>query len=159
GKLLGAAALALVLGTATPTRSDPPPLPWEDQELVNLAIDRGVAYLKQTQTRYRQGPYGTWARKESHKVGYTALPGLTLLACGAPPKDDAVVRPANFVRGHAAKVEHTYDIALAVLFLDRLGNPKDKALIQRLALRLVAGQSPTGGWGYKCPTLDTDTHQ
>jgi len=159
GKLLGAAALALVLGTTAPTRSDPPRLPWEAQEQVNIAIDRGVVFLRQTQTRYPQGHYGTWARKDNHKVGYTALPGLTLLECGVPAKDDAVVRAANFVRGHAGKVEHTYDIALAILFLDRLGNPKDKALIQRLALRLVAGQGPTGGWGYKCPLLDTDTHK
>src|SRR5207244_8369463 len=47
----------------------------------------------------------------------------------------------------------TYDLGMAVLFLEKLGNPRDKALIQSLALRLVAGQSPAGGWDYKCPIL------
>ena len=28
-------------------------------------------------------------------------------------------------------------------------------MIQGLALRLIAGQSGTGGWGYKCPNLLT----
>jgi hypothetical protein len=47
----------------------------------------------------------------------------------------------------------TYDLGMAVLFLEKLGDARDKALIQSLALRLVAGQSPAGGWDYKCPTL------
>ena len=159
GKLLGAAALALLVGLTTAARSDPPPLPGEAQEQINAAIDKGVVFLQRTQRRDRQGRYATWAPKETHMVGYTALPGLTLLECGVAPKHATVQRAANFVRGHAPRVAHTYDIALAILFLDRLGDPKDKALIQRLALRLVAGQSPTGGWGYKCPILDKDMHR
>jgi hypothetical protein len=149
----------LLVGLAAPARSDPPPLPWKDQEQVNFAIDRGVAFLRQAQLRYTQGQYGTWARKDLHRVGYTALPGLTLLECGVSPKDDAVVRAANYVRRYAGKLTYTYDIALAILFLDRLGDAKDRPLIQRLALRLVAGQGPTGGWGYRCPVLDADAHK
>ncbi len=158
-KLLATFTLGLVLCTTTPIRSEPPALPEDAQELINEAIDKGVVFLKQMHIRYPKGRYGTWARKESHMVGYTALPGLTLLECGVSPKDDTVQRAANFVRGYAGQLVHTYDIALAILFLDRLGNPTDKILIQRLALRLIAGQSSTGGWGYKCPILDTDSHK
>jgi hypothetical protein len=42
---------------------------------------------------------------------------------------------------------------LAILFLDRLGDPQDRQAIQTLALRLVAGQRPSGGWTYNCPPL------
>src|SRR5262249_8444284 len=44
-------------------------------------------------------------------------------------------------------------ISLAILFLDKLGDPEDRPLIQHLALRLVAGQSAAGGWTYLCPDL------
>src|SRR5262249_8634907 len=52
-----------------------------------------------------------------------------------------------------ALLEHTYDLSLAVLFLDRLEQPGDRALIQGLALRIAAGQTEKGGWDYKCPIL------
>ena len=49
----------------------------------------------------------------------------------------------------------TYQRALAILFLDRLGDKKDQELIQYLALCLIAGQHPTdGAWHYDCPLLD-----
>ena len=53
-------------------------------------------------------------------------------------------------------MDRTYDLALSVLFLDKFGDARDEKLIQGLVLRLVAGQSPTGGWGYKCPPLSPD---
>ena len=48
----------------------------------------------------------------------------------------------------------TYEIALAILFLDKLGETRDEATIEMLAMRLIAGQTPTGGWTYKCPILE-----
>jgi hypothetical protein len=39
-----------------------------------------------------------------------------------------------------------------------MGDKKDRKTIQILAARLIAGQSPTGGWGYKVPKL-TQTQQ
>jgi hypothetical protein len=50
----------------------------------------------------------------------------------------------------------TYSISLAILFFDRLGDATDAARIRTLALRLMAGQKPSGGWDYSCPTLDDD---
>jgi hypothetical protein len=127
------------------------PLPPDEQEAVNHAIDRGVAYLKNIQQKN-----GTWALpKGPYAVGYAALPGLTLLECGVPASDPVIQRTAQFLRNHAAKLDGTYELSLAILFLDRLGcpDPDDKKLLQMFALRLIAGQSPTGGWGYKCPIL------
>src|SRR5262249_59576163 len=73
--------------------------------------------------------------------------------CGRDPTAPGVRRAAALVRHAAADLDTTYELSLAILFLDRLGEPSDEKLIQTFALRLVAGQAPTGGWGYKCPKL------
>jgi hypothetical protein len=130
-------------------------LPPRDQEDVNEVIDLGATYLQKN-----QGPEGTWTKKDdAHAVAYAALPGLTLLECGVPATDKVIQKAARFVRRNSAKLKFTYDLALAVLFLDRLGEAKDRKLIQALTLRLVAGQTPTGGWSYVCPVLNSLDHQ
>jgi hypothetical protein len=53
----------------------------------------------------------------------------------------------------------TYQFSLAILFLDKLGDPKDKKLIQTLALRLIAGQHRTGGWSYSCPIVKEEDEE
>jgi hypothetical protein len=131
----------------------------EDQEKVNKAIDQGVAFLKKTQQASGTWPTSNKKREADHlgnfAVGFTALPGLTLLECGVKKDDPVIQKAAAFVRTHEQqhKILLTYDISLAILFLDQLGDPKDKDLIQKLALRLVAGQTITGGWTYYCPDL------
>ena len=145
---------ALLTALGPPVQAQRLPLPPEEQDAVNHAIDRGIDYLKSSQFKT-----GTWAQpKASHEVGYSALPGLTLLECGVSPRDPIVQRTARFVRAKAATLDTTYELALSILFLDRLGEPRDKKLIQTLALRLIAGQSATGGWGYKCPLLTPAVH-
>jgi cell division septation protein DedD len=148
------AALLVVLGGHVPARAGPKPLPPEEQTKVNDAIDRGVLFLVKT-----QGPLGTWASKDDHVVGYAALPGLTLLECGLSPADPAVKKAAAFVRKNCAVLENTYELSLALLFLDRLGEARDNKLIQTLGMRLVAGQSPSGGWTYCCPLLNANQHR
>ena len=134
--------------------SDPLPLPEDMQVHVNHSIDKGVVYLTRTQQ-----PTGTWALKDKgYEVGYAAFPALTLLECGVPASDPVIQRAAFFVRNNYLKLDGTYEISLAVLFLDRLGDPRDKQLIQTLAMRLVAGQTATGGWGYKCPVPNYEQH-
>jgi hypothetical protein len=119
----------------------------DEQEAINKAIKRGVKYLEG-----EQGPLGTWAQEHrSHEVGYAALPALTLLVCDVPASDATVQSAARLVRARAARLDGTYEISLAVLFLDKLGEKQDEGLIQTLATRLIAGQTITGGWGYKCP--------
>jgi hypothetical protein len=148
-------AVMVLLGAVFSARADRLPLPDELQVRVNKAIDDGVKYLRFTQT-----PRGTWTKeKEKHVVGYAALPGLTLLECGLPASDRGVQVAAYFVRQNSGKLQGTYEVALAILFLDRLGDKRDRGLIEMLALRLIAGQTPTGGWSYKCPLLSAQQHQ
>jgi hypothetical protein len=141
-------AIVAALVSAPPARAARGVTP-EEQEKINRALARGVDALKQLQE-----PDGTWARSgEYHKLGYAALPGLTLLECGVPAGDPVISRAAQAVRLLAPKVNDTYDLSLALLFLDRLRDGRDKELIQTLATRLIAGQTVTGGWGYRCPRL------
>jgi hypothetical protein len=127
-------------------------LPPEEQERVNKAIDIGVQWLKNA-----QGPNGPWPGP--HPVGMTALPALTLLECGVPADDDHVHKAVQQVRKAIPRLNATYELALAILFLDRLGDSADEPRIQTCALRLVAGQSAAGGWTYHCPLLSPEQEQ
>ncbi len=138
--------LAVLLAWTVSASAQRLPLPEEEQKAVNKAIDRGVDYLKQSQQKK-----GTWAKAtENHMVGYAVLPALTLLECGVSPKDPLVKKAAEYLRTRGSTLDTTYELSLGILFLDRLGEAKDEKLIQTFALRLIAGQSATGGWGYKC---------
>ncbi len=108
-----------------------------------------MAFLRKTQL-----PEGTW--KGGPAVGLAALPGLTLLECGIPADDPQAQKAAAFVRTGGPRLNQTYEIALAILFLDRLGNPADEDLIQSLALRLIRGQTTGGGWNYVCQPLNKE---
>src|SRR5207237_7256182 len=71
-----------------------------------------------------------------------------------PANDPAVQAAAKAVReASAANLTHTYSLALAIVFLDRLGEPGDVPQIESLTVRLLAGQGATGGWSYDCPRL------
>lgn len=125
-------------------------LPPEQQEKVNQAIDRGIAYLKAHMPVDDRGRL---------RPGAGALVGWTLVECGVPVNDPAVAQAAAFVRTHGPRHTSTYDLSLFILFLDRLNDPKDKELIQTMALRLVAGQNAAGGWTYNCHTILTPTEE
>jgi hypothetical protein len=155
--ITGLIALVLLLLTASLAPGQRLELPAHERQEVNHAIDRGVAYLKKAQQKNGTwaDPLGNWPGAQLHghyyAIGGSALPALTLLECGVPASDPVVQRAAQYVRSRAAGIDRTYELSLAILFLDRLGDPKDKMLIQTFALRLIAGQSATGGWGYRCP--------
>jgi hypothetical protein len=144
GKRLGALALAAVLLAAPAARA-------VDKEAVNEAIDRGVRKLKSL-----QGNDGTWMHAQ---IGLSALCGLTLLECGVPVDDAGIQKTADAVRAGAVEAEDTYSMALCVLFLDRLGEPVDVALIESLTVRLMAGQNKQGQWSYKCPRAEGTEQQ
>jgi hypothetical protein len=135
-----------------------PPLTGQEKQRVQQAIDRGVAYLKRTQLltgSWIVGKEGLEGRflPLNYAAGFAALGGLTLLESGVPAGDAAVKAAARFIRRSGPALFRTYDLALGVLFLDRLGDPRDRQLIRSLALRLVAGQTAWGGWGYNCAVL------
>lgn len=114
-----------------------------DQAAVKASVERGVVYLKKLQTEN-----GTWPRNE---MGATSLAALTLLECDVPANDPVIQKAATAIRKSSIRETHTYSLTLALLFLDRLGEPNDAPLIESLAVRLLAGQNRSGGWGYRCP--------
>jgi hypothetical protein len=151
-----AVAAGVLLLAGRPARAARP-LSAEEQAGVDRAIDKAVAFLKRTQSR--NGAWPPHAGVNENAVGETLLPALALLESGAPVGDPAVRKAAELVRGRAGKLHRTYELSLAVLFFDRLGDPADEKLIRSLALRLVAGQCRTGGWCYPCPTLSADNEK
>jgi hypothetical protein len=139
-KLLQAVLLAgLVLGVNASTARA------ADREAIEKAIDKGVTAL-----RGLQGADGTWPYPD---IGATALAGLTLLECGAKPDDKAVRLAADAVRKASLTLTHIYSIALSILFFDRLGDPADVPLIESLTVRLLSGQTASGGWNYRSPPI------
>ena len=141
------ACIAALVLFVSPTLGDPKPLSKEEQAKVDAAIDKGVAFLKKAQTKN-----GDWPRRYqgTYLAGQCALPAYALLESGVPADDPVIQKAAEYLREKCKKTCYTYDLGLAILFFDRLGDPKDKALIKSMALRLIAGQSRTGGWMYRC---------
>jgi hypothetical protein len=127
---------AVMRPQATPLVQVPAPLPLPLR--VNQAIDRGVAHLRQD-----------WCHPKAYQ-NYLGLLGLTLLECGVPRNDPAVRRIADLVRSQQRNLAATYELSLAILFLDRLGDPNDDGIIRTFARRLLEGQNDSGFWGYTC---------
>jgi hypothetical protein len=124
------------------------------EEAIRQAVERGVAYLKAAQNADGTWPYaGPRATDPSHAVGVSALVGLALLECDVPANDPVIENAASVVRAQVIGLSDTYDLSLAVLFLDRLGDREDHDLIEAISLSLVAGQMGGGGWGYTCPPV------
>ena len=145
-------SFAVFLALAPAHAEEPKPLSEQERDRINRAIRHGTQFLRES-----QGPQGAWGSAVgAHAVGYTALPALTLLECGARADDPAIKKAAALVRKVGPSLKTTYELSLAVLFLDRLGDKQDEHLIQVCALRLIAGQAATGGWGYDCPLLDNN---
>jgi hypothetical protein len=130
-----------------PVGAPTPNAPGVDAARVDAAVTKGVNYLKGGQR-----PDGSWG-ENANTIGYVGLAGLTLLECQVPAKDPVVQKAAQYIRSNLAGLNKTYDLAVALLFLDRLGEPKDRVLIQGVALRLLSGMSDSGGWQYQCPLL------
>src|SRR6266446_7539858 len=125
----------------------------DEETLVKAMTEKGVAWL-----RKRQNADGTWPPFNNGEGawvdGVTAMAGLTLLACGADAADPAVVKAAERIRKAAPEVHRTYELALCILFLDRLGDAQDHSLLERFTSQLIAGQNQQGGWNYRCPKLE-----
>jgi hypothetical protein len=131
--------LAIALIVAYSTANAAP-----EDDSIQKAIKKGAGYLRtihQPGPAYRGGSYGT---------GTAPLVGLALLESGVPETDPVMKNIAAYVREYALSQTATYNVSLTILFLDRLGDPADRATIQLLGVRLLAGQLPGGGWSYEC---------
>jgi len=133
-----------------------------DDKAIQAAIDKGVAFLKSTQSKA-----GTWSQTgqqaaqqpvglsaaAGQEIGVTALVGLALLECGVPADDPALRQATDVLRDASLLLDQTYTISLVLLYLDRLGDASDVPLIESLTVRLLGGQAAGGGWGYVCPRI------
>jgi hypothetical protein len=137
-KIVPLLGCTLLLGVVASIHADPKPLPKDEQDKVDKAIDKGVAFLKRTQTKE-----GDWPRNwpKGHLVGQCALPAYALLEAGVPADDPVIQKAANFLRPKVLKNDWTYEISLAILFFDRLGDPKDKT-VQSLSGAIYAAFWP-----------------
>jgi len=115
------------------------PAPAVEMPVIRQAIDKGVQALKRM-------PIDRDAR-----VGAWALAGLTLLECGTSEMDPVILHAAELLRKKSVSLTGTYDLSLTLMFMDRLGDPRDVELIQSMGVRLLGGQNAAGGWGYECP--------
>ncbi|QDV50621.1 prenyltransferase/squalene oxidase repeat-containing protein [Gimesia fumaroli] len=115
-----------------------------DEEVTDSRL-KGVEFLKS-----QQQEDGSW-EYEGHPVGITALCTMALLENGIPVNDPVIQKGREFVLKESDKLKSTYDLALAILLLSRVGDREDKVQIRRFAARLIAGQTTTGGWTYSCP--------
>jgi hypothetical protein len=154
----------VIVPKAAPRKTTPAAIPLvvltaAEQKKIELAIQRGVEFLKSRQIRV--GPdSGSWKDRAQHAdVGYTALAGLTLLESNVTASDPAVQGAAKYIRSHVKQGfggNETYQVSVSVLFLSRLAEKADAPLIRSLALRLVASQYASGGWYYHSPPLSLE---
>ena len=115
--------------------------PAANQKDIDAAVARGKAFLLE---RYKNHiPDG-----ETHGIGPACLAGLALIECGTPIAEPGLKNIAAAVREASYSQNKTYQTALCVFFLDRLGEPEDVPRIQMLGARILAGMNAKGGWGY-----------
>ncbi len=151
-KLLGSIAIVVLGTTVAAFAQDKPPA---DQE-VAAAIARGVAFLKEAQSRE-----GYWHEpaQAQHRLGMTALAGLALLENGVPRESREIGKARELVATLARQSDQTYDIALAILFLARCQEGRrgeSDLLIQTLGRRLAGGDHD-GIWNYNVPRNDEES--
>src|ERR1700675_71071 len=128
---LASACLAVPLGQAAAQEA---PLPPEFKK----AMDRGVAHLQGLQR-----PDGSWPHE---RKGATPLAAWTLLECDVSPNDPAIQKAVTYTRDFILGSDRTYEMALAIMLLDRLGDEGDLPLIEALTVQLLAGQNAYHGW-------------
>ncbi len=136
-RLRAAVAAFGLFACAAAAPAEPP----EDPK-VAAAVARGAASLQRLHAAGVQGESGS-----------AGLCGLALLEGGVKADDPAVQNIAKHIRTTWPTDTRTYHVALAILFLDRLGDANDIPAIQLLGTRLYGGMTRAGGYGYECADL------
>ncbi len=93
---------------------------------------------------------GTWQDYHSHQLGETSLVGLSLVHAGKE-KILAVRAAGQQVRRYMASNSDTYDVSLAIMFLDSLEKTQDRYTLRNAGNRIVGGQLKNGAWSYGIP--------
>jgi hypothetical protein len=118
---------------------------------VRAAIDKGVAYLKSTQSQ--DGSWPDIAGPGAYHGGVTALNTLALLTAGVPADDEQLKRAIGQVRD--LPLEKTYVVALQAMVLSMAHPKEDGPLIrqdvewlERAQIRQAPDAIHSGGWSY-----------
>ncbi len=125
----------------------------QTDEQVDSARLKAIDYIRKQQTAE-----GNW-EYTGHPTGITALCTLALIENGTAIYDPVVERGYRYVKKNGPARTETYDIALSILLLARVGDRQDRPLIRTLGAKLLAGQTTTGGWSYTCPDVDSSILQ
>ena len=120
-----------------------------DAAIVQRSIDRGITYLRKTQTNR-----GHWDEFSLQSCGATALCTLALVNAGVPYDDPVVTRAMRYLR--TIEPNETYSIALQTLVFCHVGSAGDIQLIRRNVQALIdiqktaenSGPNRIGSWGY-----------
>lgn len=110
---------------------------------VRPALTRAIAGMRRLQQ-----PEGNWGQ---HGLASTALAMLAMMEAGVEATDACITRAAAVVRTDAKAASSVYGLSLAILALDRLGDPADAELINTITRRLAGGQKRDGRWSYVVP--------
>ncbi len=140
---LGATLAVLMAVTATVSAA-PPDIP-----AVKAAIERGSNYIRMQYSQYTSAGSGG-----AIATGRTAFGAIALIEAGVPPNDPTLVAIVQAVRKASIDLTKTYELSLYIILLDKYSDPVDTDLIQAMGVRLLAGQTRMGGWGYDCPPSD-----
>src|SRR5439155_17931311 len=96
--------------------------PLNDQ--IERSVERGVQAVRALYEKNGTVAIGR-AGDGYYEMGRTALVGLTLLECGATGDDPLVRRIADKVRDQCVDDNRVYNLTLAILLFDRLGDDRD----------------------------------
>jgi len=113
---------------------------------IDAAKKKGAEWIR---AKYAKGAQATWGG-DTKGSGPLCMSGLAMLEAGIPAGDPAVKAVTELIRETAWSQTRTYQVSLALLYLDRYGEPADVPLIQVLAVRLLIAQTTNGGWSYEC---------
>ncbi|MGI9459526.1 MAG: hypothetical protein ACR2NF_05975, partial [Pirellulales bacterium] len=137
-KLVAITALVIILGFTPLCCADN--LPNNCTE----ATERAAEFLISRQKN------GVWQEYRSHQLGETSLVALSLVH--ANKKKTTAVRSAEQqVRRYLSSNSETYDVSLAIMFLDSLEKKQDLYLLRDAGNRIGNGQLKNGAWSYGIP--------
>ena len=127
-----------------------------EQAKINEAMKKGAEYLKKRNEnlKFENKNEQSYAL-DQWRIGAMSLSGMAMIEAGIPRDDPVLKKMVETVRGEALAQIKTYNISLAILFLDRYGVPSDEPLLQILGVRLYSGLCSDGAWKYDCGTAWT----
>src|SRR5690348_9254256 len=112
-KLAWLLACAMMLTLAARAGADYKPLTKEEQAKVDKAIEKGVEFLKNSQTE--AGDWKERMYKDSYLAGQCALSAYALLEAGVTAGDPVIQKAAEYIRARILQTNWTYEISVAIL--------------------------------------------